>query len=332
MPDPMPEAELTPDDPSSPAAPPPLDTSQPSPSAAASTAPTASAAPAADDPGLEQLRCPHCGSTQLDQDSNGVWHCRFCRGTFRSDDPRMIVVASPNVQRANDPVIDTADLLTGAQEQALTERFRQLDAQYGVVIVLETVNTITENVDLYARRRAQELGVGDDATDNGIYILIVDHPHHVQVEAGDGLAAKLPHEVIQQVVDGTMIPAFRAGDYVTGVGQGAAQLAAATGGVRPVISARSYSSSPSSSPSSTSSRTRSWIWIPIIVVCAIVFLVMMTRGGLSGGSGGIDFGGGSGYSDYGGSGYSDYGGGGFGGGSDFGGGDFGGGSSGGGDW
>jgi len=336
MADPMPEAELTPSDPASPTPPTPLDTSQPTPEAAApapgATGSPSAAGPGAAEPGLEQLRCPHCGSTQLDQDSNGVWHCRYCRGTFRADDPRMIVVTAPNVQRANEPVIDTADLLTGAQQQQLTDRFRQLDAQYGVVIVLETVNTITENVDLYARRRAQELGVGDDATDNGIYILIVDHPHHVQVVAGDGLAAKLPHEVIQQVVDGTMIPAFRGGDYVTGVGQGAAQLAAATQGQRPSFASRPLASYPGSSSSPSRTRT-SRFWIPVIVIAAILLIVMFaSKNGLGGGSGYVDTGG-SGYSDFGSGGGSDWGGSDFGGGgSDFGGGDFGGGSSGGGDW
>jgi len=321
MPEPMPEAELTPEDPAAPAAPPPLDTSRPS-----------AAAPPDATPGLEQLHCPHCGSTQLDQDSNGVWHCRFCRGTFRADDPAMIVVAAPNVQRANVPVIDTADLLTGEQEQALAARFRQLDAEHGVVIVLETVNTITENVDLYARRRAQELGVGQDATDNGIFILIVGHPHHVQVEAGDGLAASLPHELIQRVVEGTMLPAFRGGEYVTGVGEGAAELAAAASGRGAPLGVASPGPMP---PASAGPRSRSARWIPLVVVAAVLLVVLLaSRGGLGwlgSGSGYVDTGGDYGNSGWGGDlggGGSDFGGGG----SDFGGGDFGGGSSGGGDW
>ncbi len=308
---------------------PPLDTS-----VATSAAPTA---PAAGTEGLEQLHCPNCGSTQLSQDSNGVWHCAYCRATFRADDPRMIVVASPDVQRADKPVVDTADLLTAEQEQALTRKFDELDAWYHVVIVLETVNTITENADYYARRRAQELGVGDDATDNGIYILIVGQPHHVQIEVGDGIAPYVSHDFIQQVVNTTMLPAFRGGDYVTGVGQGATQLAyqaAAHGKAKPagVGVPGNLAGWPHRAAGSSIGRVIGW------VVVAVVLFSLLGGGGvgllgiLGGGIGGI-IGGVSNYSDSGytgdDSGYSDDGGD-FGG--DFGGGDFGGGSSGGGDW
>src|SRR5690606_20601827 len=93
------------------------------------------------EPSLAEQRCTNCGSTQLRQDTNGLWHCAYCRSTFRADDPAMIVVASPNVQQANENVIDTADMLTYEQQQAVSTHLRALRDRSDVVIVLETVNT-----------------------------------------------------------------------------------------------------------------------------------------------------------------------------------------------
>ncbi len=328
-----PETQLTTTD--APGEAPALDTSAPTTAETVGQAAAAEAPKDAGTEGLEQLHCPHCGSTQLSQDSNGVWHCAFCRATFRADDPRMIVVAAPGVQRADQPVIDTADLLTGEQERAITEKFEQLDSWYRVVIVLETVNTITENVDYYARRRAQELGVGQDATDNGIYILIVGQPHHVQIEVGNGIAPYVNHDFIQGVVNGTMLPAFRSGDYVTGVGQGATQLAyaaASHGKAKPAgIGVPGNLAGLPSARRPRVGRLAAWIVIAAVIVLAGGSGLFGVIGSALGGFGGSGYSYNSSYDS--GSGYdsgydsgSDFGG------SDFGGGDFDSGSSGGGDW
>ena len=289
--------------------------------------------------GIAPLHCPHCGSTDISQDSNGLWHCAFCRGTFQAANPAMVVLSSTDAQRAQKDVIDTADLFSEADEQTLRTKLEQLDDWYGVEIVVETVNTITENVDYYARSRAQELGVGSDATDNGIYILVVAQPHHVQVEVGNGIAPYVRHADIQDVVQSTMIPAFRGGDYVTGLTQGATQIAyryRSGSRSRPSGLRDSIAGSPAA-PSAGRRFGKALGWLVVAIVVLTMFggggagLLGMLMGGIGGmtgsvidGGSGYDSGYDSGWGDSGG-GYSDFG-------SDFGGGDFDTGSSGGGDW
>lgn len=290
------------------------------------------------EPDLAGQRCTNCGSTQLRQDTNGVWHCEFCRSTFRADDPAMIVVDSPNVQQANENVIDTADMLTYEQQERVSQHLRRLRDRSDVVVVVETVNTITQNVEHYARNRAQELGVGDDVKDNGVYILMVRQPRRVQVQAGDGISLHLSSADINRVVQESFIPRFKADDYVGGLTGGADAIVATyeanRGSGRTFTGASSGSSSSSSrafSGSGDGSKRRGNVigWVVLAVAVGWIFLSLVTGQGLGGSSGGgtggdsgisWDFGGGGGGSDFGG------------GGSDFGGGDFGGGSGGGGDW
>lgn len=302
----------------------------------------------------------NCGSTQLQQDSNGLWHCDFCRSTFRADDPAMIVVDSPEVRQANENVVDTADMLTFDQQQAVGAHLRGLGKQHDVVVVVETVNTITENVEYYARRRAQELGVGDEAKDNGLYILLVRQPRRIQVQAGNGVSTYLSGTDIDAVVKAEMVPRFKADDLVTGLMTGADRLVDAYLDNKTMNRVRtdSRASGPTSSSSgsgkrySTTNRWRSaysgsrsgseqrgssgWRYLPALIIAIVIILLLATNGfrgvGSGGGGGYNDSGYDSGYDSGGG---SDWGGGGgydSGGGSDYGGGGFDSGSGGGSDW
>lgn len=303
-------------------------------------------------PALAPQRCVNCGSTDLSQDTNGLWHCAFCRSTFRADDPAMIVVDSPEVQQANENVVDTADMLTFEQQQAVGAHLRGLGKKHDVVVVVETVNTITENIEYYARRRAQELGVGDAAKDNGIYVLLVRQPRRIQVQAGNGISTYLGGGDIDQIVKARMVPEFKAGDLVTGLIAGADALvdtyldnratdnvrtgSRASGEANPSseLSTRRWRSLSSDSSGSGSGEQKSpWRYLPMVLIIIVVIWMLATDnfGGGGGGSGG-DSGYDSGYDSGGG---SDWGGGGgydSGGGSDYGGGGFDSGSGGGSDW
>jgi uncharacterized protein len=303
------------------------------------------------EPELAPQRCVNCGSTQLEQDTNGLWHCDFCRSTFRADDPAMIVVDSAEVRQANDNVVDTADMLTFDQQQAVGAHLRGLGKKHDVVVVVETVNTITENVEYYARKRAQELGVGDEARDNGLYILLVRQPRRIQVQAGNGISTYLNGDDIDAAVKMHAVPHLKSGDLVSGLISGADALVEkyldnkAMGAVRTASRASGGDTSGSSSRSSFRSMYRPpqrqeqssspLRYVPFVII--VIFLIWMLasngfrfNGGGGGGSdSGYDSGGGW---DSGGGGWDSGGGYDSGGGSDYGGGGFDSGSGGGSDW
>lgn len=289
---------------------------------------------------LSEQTCANCGSTELRQDTNGVWHCLYCRSTFRADDPAMIVVDSPNVQSANKNVVDTADLFTFDQEQALSAHLRALSDREDVAVVVETVNTITQNVEMYARKRAHELGVGDAEKDNGIYILMVRQPRRVQVVAGNGIAPHLSGADITAIVQSVFIPTFKSGDLVKGLSDGATTLVEhykANRSGRPssfvprtsASASRGFSGNSSSgSPFAGMKQAMGCIVFALIGVVLIFSFINGLNGSGGGGGGGSDYGTSDNSWDWDSGGGSDWGGGG----SDYGGGGFDSGSSGGGDW
>ena len=168
-------------------------------------------------------KCPNCGGTSLQQDGyTGKWMCLDCRNEFLDVDARMVVLDSAAAIRKNDLVIDTANLLGDEQEAELLAYFRSIESQ--MVVAVETVNTITENVEYYARRRAQELGVGRDDIDNGVYIVVVLNPRRIQIVTGNGVAPKVSAEDLNRISRQFIAPKLKAGDYVAGFKAGAAEI------------------------------------------------------------------------------------------------------------
>lgn len=167
--------------------------------------------------------CPNCGGTQLKQDGyTGKWLCLDCRNEFLDVDARMVVVDAAATIRKNDLVVDTANLLTDAQEADLLAYLRSIESQ--LVVAVETVNTITENVEYYARRRAQELGVGRDDIDNGVYIVVVLNPRRIQIVTGNGVAPKIDAAQLNRISSQLIAPKFKAGDHVAGLKRGVAEM------------------------------------------------------------------------------------------------------------
>lgn len=294
-----------------------------------------------DDTPLAEQRCINCGSTELQQDTNGVWHCDFCRSTFRADDPAMIVVDSTNVQQANENVVDTGDMLTFEQQEDVSAHLRKVRDRSDVVVVVETVNTITENVEYYARRRAGELGVGDAAKDNGLYILLVREPRRIQVQAGNGVSTYLNSDDINRVVANSVVPVLKSGDIPGGLTTAADELVntyldnKATNNVRTDSRASGESSSTNGSRyrSSSSNTRRRRKGSPLATLAPFIFvLVILFVSNLNGCGGWTSSGGDSSYNSGYDSGGWDSGGWDSGGGSDFGGGGFDSGSGGGADW
>ena len=167
--------------------------------------------------------CPNCGGTSLRQDGyTGKWICLDCRNEFLDVEARMVVVDAAAAIHKNDLVIDTANLLSDAQEAELLAYFRSIESH--LVVAVETVNTITENVEYYARRRAQELGVGRDDIDNGVYIVVVLDPRRIQIVTGNGVAPKVDAVQLNRISSQVIAPKFKARDYVGGFKDGVAEI------------------------------------------------------------------------------------------------------------
>lgn len=130
---------------------------------------------------------------------------------------------APTAESTAPPVVvlGSSLLFSAKQTAAITDNFAQVAKDYGILPVVEIVKTLGGvSPQTYAVRRANELGVGDSNANNGLYILISLSPHALQVEPGTGLHRVVPASTIQSIVDNSMLPLFKVGNYSKGITDG----------------------------------------------------------------------------------------------------------------
>lgn len=119
-------------------------------------------------------------------------------------------------------VVDTANLLSPAQEQALTARLALLeDGGKGPQFVVATTQTLRgQDINFYSIDLARAWRIGSKARNDGVLLLIAPNERKVRIEVGTGLEKRLPDETCREIIQTTLLPAFRAGDMAGGIERG----------------------------------------------------------------------------------------------------------------
>lgn len=128
-------------------------------------------------------------------------------------------------QPITDTVSDFANLLDPAEEADLTKTLQTARDETKVHITLVTMPQIADyggngqSIETYAKNLFNTWGIGDPKRNDGILILIAKDDREMRIALGrsydpvyDGYA--------QRVIDRDMLPAFKDGDYVTGIKDG----------------------------------------------------------------------------------------------------------------
>lgn len=120
------------------------------------------------------------------------------------------------------PVVDYAELLTADEKADMVKSLVDVSGSGIAQIVVITVKDIGNEDPLeVAKRTANEWGVGDKNTNNGITILIKPKteasPGKVAIATGTGMEKKLSNKECQRITDSVMTPAFKQGKYADGI-------------------------------------------------------------------------------------------------------------------
>jgi len=115
-------------------------------------------------------------------------------------------------------VVDLAGVLTADQKAQLNARIDSLEQEAGaemaVVILRKTQGATLKE---YATELFNRWGVGKRGADNGVLILVALQDRRVEIETGYGMESILPDGLVGAILDETMIPHFRRGDYAGGI-------------------------------------------------------------------------------------------------------------------
>lgn len=124
-------------------------------------------------------------------------------------------------------VVDQANLLDPATEQALTAKLAALEAATSDQLVVVTVDSLQDQeIEDYGYQLGRAWGIGQKENDNGALLIVAPNERKVRVEVGYGLEPILTDAFSSQLIRNDILPAFREGDYQAGVVKGVDALIA----------------------------------------------------------------------------------------------------------
>jgi uncharacterized protein len=115
-------------------------------------------------------------------------------------------------------VVDNAGLIDPAAEAAITAKLATFEEKSSDQIVVATIPSLGgEPLEDYANRLFRAWGLGQAGEDNGILLLVARDDRKMRIEVGYGLEGTLTDLHSKLIIEDTLVPAFRAGDFSGGI-------------------------------------------------------------------------------------------------------------------
>jgi uncharacterized protein len=170
-------------------------------------------------------------------------------------------------------VVDQADAIPPDQEQALDALLAANEAKTGNQVVVATVASLDGRaIEDYGVALGRAWGIGQKGQNNGAILLVAPNEREVRIEVGYGLEGELTDAVSKLIIEGSILPRFKAGDMPGGIRRGAEDIVAVLGGDAAAFAERA------SERLSEEDALSSAIGVFIFIVFMIVFLSIFGAG------------------------------------------------------
>jgi uncharacterized protein len=138
----------------------------------------------------------------------------------------LILIAAPaaaqDFPKLSGRVVDSAELLSPAEEAALTQKLAALEKASSRQLVVATVpNLQGYPIEDYGYQLGRKWGIGQTEANNGTILLVAPNERKVRIEVGYGLEPIVTDALSQQIIDKDILPAFKAGNFPQGINAGA---------------------------------------------------------------------------------------------------------------
>lgn len=115
-------------------------------------------------------------------------------------------------------VVDNAGMIDPADESALAATLEAFEQKSSDQIVVATIESLGgEAIEPYANRLFRQWGLGQAGENNGVLLLVARDDRRMRIEVGYGLEGTLTDLHSRLIIENTMVPAFRAGDFSGGI-------------------------------------------------------------------------------------------------------------------
>src|SRR6478736_9181186 len=133
--------------------------------------------------------------------------------------------AEPNFPALTGRVVDDAKLLSAADEQALTADLEALEKKSSDQVVVVTIPSLQGYaIEDYGYQLGRHWGIGTKQLNNGVLLIVAPNERKVRIEVGRGLEPTLTDALSKIIIETSILPRFRSGDFAGGIKYGAQDI------------------------------------------------------------------------------------------------------------
>lgn len=122
-------------------------------------------------------------------------------------------------------VTDRTGTLTAAQQSALEEKLTAFQTRKGTqIVVLILSTTQPEDIAQFGIRLAEAWKPGRASPDDGAILIVAKDDRALRIEVGRGLEGALTDATSSRIINDTIVPLFKQGDFAGGINAGIDQM------------------------------------------------------------------------------------------------------------
>ncbi len=180
--------------------------------------------------------------------------------------------ADPVFPALTGQVVDDANLLTTQQEAALSISLAALEDKATDQLVVVTVPSLQGYpIEDYANRLFRHWQIGQKTKNNGVLLVVAPNERKVRIEVGYGLEGTITDGLSSTIIQNTILPRFRRGDFGDGVVAGVKDIEDALLGDPAEVAKRAKGGGRDRNASS-------WVdWLPLLFWTAIVLFILWSN-------------------------------------------------------
>lgn len=141
------------------------------------------------------------------------------------------LAASPVFPKLSGQVIDKASLLDSGSKQRLEQFLAGHEQASGNQVVVVTLPNLQGlEIETFGYQLARHWGIGQKDKNNGVLLIVAKQERSIRIEVGYGLEGELTDAISSNIIHAVIRPAFKKGQFDTGIVSGANAIVEALGG------------------------------------------------------------------------------------------------------
>jgi uncharacterized protein len=139
--------------------------------------------------------------------------------------------AEPEFPPLTGRVNDRAGLLSERDQKELDAALARFEAETTDQIVVATLESLQGlSIEEYGYQLGRHWGIGQEGKDNGALLIVAPEEREVRIEVGYGLEGELTDAQSRTIIETSILPHFRQGDFAAGIKAGVAAMIETLGG------------------------------------------------------------------------------------------------------